>query len=631
MTWQAFVLRYGHGQRVSHLAAIVGQPAAAIAAVRHTRRAVRGPRRSYVQLFQLFHGRAPQATEWPVPTKVGGGYEWLPPELTLLASLVGRMAKPAIVQTLTARLRQVTGDPTAERDGHAVQGAINRIGLQVRDVVGGVTITQAAQQIGQRQPIWNAIEAGKLRAIRVGQIYVIPHDAWAAWKAARVFPPAGYVLLRVLKGPLGIKSDKLSEFARAGKIPTAVRCNPYGTRGPSTQFGTWWLDPKVARKIIADRRAGRPMPWHGTPDLHNLTVTYRRWRQRQHPPRCPLCQQIWGRAGAPQTFDEYLKRYPRLAFGAKRHLTKPYSDGLTLGQVARTNDVSVYRVATAVRTGNLAVAHVVGRTRFISKVAVQRWKCRRCPTGKAEQSLLAIPTAAKLYAFTPRELERRIRRKELIVTLGTNGPQRGQRLLQKQQVRELRDRIGYSETDAARRARVSVSRLRVLLRGLQWRKAGAGTIPLDVINAVIHRKHSRSGDTIAEAARRLQKPVAWVRQQLYAGTFRVLRTKWNKSRRYVSAPMLKRLARAARQPARALKFSRNWIRLSEAADLGGVSTGTVQRWIASGWLTGRPGRTGQHFHTSAVKAAARRHWRTLLKKRTFRDDRRPAWLLAEAA
>jgi hypothetical protein len=200
-------------------------------------------------------------------------------------------------------------------------------------------------------------------------------------------------------------------------------------------------------------------------------------------------------------------------------------------------------------------------------------------------------------------------------------------MIMKQQVRELRERLGYSIAEAARRARVSIARLRVLLRGLDWR--GRDRITIDVLHAAIKRKYSSPGYTLAQAAKIVGKPVAWVRQQIYVGTFRVLRTRWNRHRRYVSAPMLARLRKAA-----ALKrpiprpLGRNWLGLSEAADLAGVCTTTLMRWTGLGWLTGRPTITGQRFHTSAVKAATRRHWRTTTRQ-AWRDEKRPAWLLAE--
>ena len=125
------------------------------------------------------------------------------------------------------------------------------------------------------------------------------------------------MLLTSIKKALSIRSDKLSEFARAGHIPTAKRCNPYGTKGPSTQFGTWWIDKKVAAKLVADRRAGRPMPWHGKPNPDNLRVTFKLWQKRKHPASCKTCAAIWGKKGAPRTFDDYALRYPPLAHGAK--------------------------------------------------------------------------------------------------------------------------------------------------------------------------------------------------------------------------------------------------------------------------------------------------------------------------
>ena len=110
-----------------------------------------------------------------------------------------------------------------------------------------------------------------MKTWRVGRLHVIPYAEWEAWKAKRVFPPDGYVQLSSIREPLAIKSDKLSEYARMGLIPTAIRCNPYGTKGPSTQFGTWWISKETADQLLADRRAGRQMPWHGkyTDNLRN--------------------------------------------------------------------------------------------------------------------------------------------------------------------------------------------------------------------------------------------------------------------------------------------------------------------------------------------------------------------------
>jgi len=157
--------------------------------------------------------------------------------LALLASLVGQISQAEIAEVLTARLREKTGDPEAERTKTAVQVRTNQIGLQTTDVVGGLTTAEAAREIGSFAIVNQMIDKGELPTHRIGRLHVIPHAAWQEWKSKRVFPPTGYVQLSTIKDALGIKSDKLSEYARMGLIPTAIRCNPYGTRGRRRSLG----------------------------------------------------------------------------------------------------------------------------------------------------------------------------------------------------------------------------------------------------------------------------------------------------------------------------------------------------------------------------------------------------------
>ena len=280
--WQRFVIDYGHGASGSDLAAVLQRPIADIVRIRATGASSKSRcRKGFADLFRLRHGREPSDDEWPLPRKQGGrgSYEWQGPELALLATLVGRLSKEEIAQVLTQRLRDVTGDPTAVRNPTAVQVAINRIGMQSSDVLSGITTAEAGREIGSPAIVNQAIHKGDIRAVRVGRLWVIPYETWKTWKSKRIFPPTGYVPLAKLKGPLSIRSDKLSEFARLGYVPTAIRCNPYGA-GPSTQFGTWYLDGGVANRLIADRRAGQPMPWHGKPLTGNLRATYELWQDR---------------------------------------------------------------------------------------------------------------------------------------------------------------------------------------------------------------------------------------------------------------------------------------------------------------------------------------------------------------
>ena len=97
-----------------------------------------------------------------------------------------------------------------------MQIAINRIGLQSKDVIGGITTAEAGKQIGSLTIIHQAVAKGDLKGRRVGRRWVIPHADWAAWKARRSFPPDGFIPLRSLKEPLSILSDKLSEVRGNG-------------------------------------------------------------------------------------------------------------------------------------------------------------------------------------------------------------------------------------------------------------------------------------------------------------------------------------------------------------------------------------------------------------------------------
>src|SRR5574337_1033430 len=99
---------------------------------------------------------------------------------------------------------------------------------------------------------------------------------------------------------------------------------------------------------------------------------------------------------------------------------------------------------------------------------------------------------------------------------------RGIRCVARQQVRELRDELGYREAHAARLVGVSVARLRVLLRDLEWRPAPR--IPASVVSAAKRRQASRAGLTFTQAARTLGVSVAWIQREIRLGTVRVLRS-----------------------------------------------------------------------------------------------------------
>lgn len=618
-----FVVAYGRRARGRELAAVLGWPVAEIERIRRANVCKKLPKaKGFAELFALWHGRAPEDHEWPAPRKIGGqgSYEWLAPEVALLASLVGQVGVKEIAKVLTERLRQQTGDRTARRTASSVLVRVNLIGLQLsKDVLGGITVAEAGKEIGSLHTIYQAIRGKQLSTRLVGRIHVIPYNVWEAWKAKRVLPPAGHVQLSSIREALAIRSDKLSEFARMGLIPSAIRCNPYGTKTRTTQFGTWYVDKKVARKLVADRRAGRPMPWHGQPLQDNLRVTYRLWIERKHPASCPTCAEIWGKKGAPHSFEEYAKRYPPLAHGAKRHLTRVWTPGLTVAEAARHAGCTIYRVQSAIKNGVLATTPV-GRRQHVSRTDATRWKARRCPTGTDDKSWLSLEAAAKRYLFTERELRGLIKRKQMKSRVGTFGAANGVTYVLKQQCAQLREKRGFTEEEAARRVGVSVTRLRTLLRGVNWRKADG--IPLVTVQAVIKRLESREGYTITEAAKAVRKPRQWVLDRIQDGTIRVTRAKWDRRRLYISAPMLRRLEEAKSKPVREERFGKSWLLLGDAAKEAGVTATTVIRWAEKGAVTRKPSHLGWRYPRTSVRAQARRYWRTV----RFRRATPPAWL-----
>lgn len=620
LPWQRFVLDHGRHVRGHLLAAIVGQPESDIEAFRDRTSCRRGALTGFAELFALFNGRPPVEADWPTPRKGGGGgYEWLGNELALLASLVGRMSSTEISAVLTTRLQQITGDPAAIRNRQSVQLAINRTGLMATDVVGGLTVKEAGKEAGGVWLIYQAISGGHLQVRKVGRLLVIPHAEFARWKAARQFVPPGYVRLASLKYALGFKSDKLSEFARAGRVPQAIQCTGMGTQG------CWYIPKKYAAQLIADRRAGRPMPWWGTADSSNLKVTFTLWQKRQHPARCEDCRHIWGPAGPPTSFEDYVVRYVPLTHGAKRHLTRIWSDGLTIAQVAVTAHVTKERVIAAIDAGVLRATRV-GRSRYITQTDATRWVHRKCPTGGSEKSWLALPTARALYGFSIAELEQHIAAKRLTLRIGDFGGQIGMRLVSGQQCRELRDTLGYPLAIAAQRLKITVEELTPLLATTGWRPSDQ--IHAETIATIKKRLRSAPGISIAAAAAHVQRTPEWVEAQIHNGTVRVLTGKWDADRRYISKPMLRRLEQAAaglRQPPR--QWAEEWVLLSDGAQLAGVSPATLLRWAAAGEVTVHTGEVRHRYHRTTIEMRARRYWNGEVR---FHRKAVPAWLAQEA-
>lgn len=239
------------------------------------------------------------------------------------------------------------------------------------------------------------------------------------------------------------------------------------------------------------------------------------------------------------------------------------------------------------------------------------------------KSWLALETACKQYLFTMRELRGHIRSGELKSKIGTDGPMKGVEYVSKHQCRKLRDTLGFTEEQAARRAGVTVARLKVLLEGVTWRKANG--IPLATVQAVIKRLESREGYTLEEAAEEVGESVQWVQECINIGIVRVSKAKWDRRRIYISAPMLKRLKEHKENPVRPERLGKDWLRVSEAALEAGVTAGTIIKWADTGELKRRKSKSGWRYHREAVRAKARIYWRTARLHRAIPPD----WLQAE--
>lgn len=626
LDWQQFILDYGFRANVHELAAVLGVKEQEVQAARlcgATKRRKTGL--DFSQLFTLWHGRPPEEAEWPAPQLAHPKthqYAWQSRELTLLATLVGTLGAQEIAQSLTERLIRITGDKNAVRTRNAVIIKMQSLGLTTFDMVGGILVSDAGREIGSVAVVRQAITRKELEVERVGSKFKIAYADWEEWKTKRNFPPKGYIQLSTLKEPLGILSDKLSEFARAGLIPTAVRCNPFGAGIRSTKFGTWYVSPETAAQLLADRHAGRPMPWHSQPNNDNLKVTFKLWSERKHPAHCATCATIWGDAGAPNDFEDYQKRYPPLAHGAKRHLTRKWDPGMTFAAVAKDAGVPLKLLKKAIENGMINVT-VEGKKQYISKTEATRWKARKCPDGEHHTSWTTLAIAQEQYLFTEQELLELIKAGDLPSRVMDSGPHAGSVAVPRHLCAVLREKRGFSEEEAAARAGVSVAKFRLLLKGADWRKAEG--IPLSTVQSVIKRLESKEGYSLEEAAAKLEVSLQWVHERVQDGTVRLMTAKWDVRRPYLTEPMMKRLEAAKSGPARKQRLSAEWMRMSMAAHEAGVSPATIKNWESAGELTGKPVNTGVHYHREAVRAKARLYW----DNQRFKRATPPQWLQQE--
>ena len=200
---------------------------------------------------------------------------------------------------------------------------------------------------------------------------------------------------------------------------------------------------------------------------------------------------------------------------------------------------------------------------------------------------------------------------------------RGIVYVSRQQCATLREQVGFTEQEAARRTGVTVPQLRETLRGVDWRSTGA--IPLVTVQAVSKRLQSRQGYTIEAAAEALGKDAGWVEDRIRDGTVRLLRTRWDAGRLYLSEPMLLRLRAADAKPPSPAPLGKDWLRLGEAALEAGVTAATIVKWGGQGELERVHEPTGWRYPRDAVRSRARAYWQTV----RFHRATQPQWLRAE--
>lgn len=614
VTWQEFIVRCGRGALTRELAVVVGQPEAAVRALRAAVPcAGDGRRQGFVALFSRWRGRSPREDEWPIPSRARRGYVWQAPELALVARLAGRVSTAELAAVLTARLRERTGDPKAVRDRPAVQGAANRLSVRLSDLVGGLTVRAAGRRLGSQTVVQQAVAAGRLRSFRVGRRYVIPRRAFEAFLAARDAPPAGWVRLTTLRPALGIRSDsKLPEYAKLGHIPQTVFVR---------SSHAWFIAPEAARRILADVRRGRPLPWHGKPLPGNTAATWRKWRRRRHR-RCRDCRRIW-RGPAPRSFAEFARRYPPLSYGAKRHLTRQLWPGLSTSDAARKAGCEPGAVGRACRRGLLPALRRRGRW-VIRQVDLTRWVWRGRPVGARRCAAVSFRTARRWYGLSPERLQRGLKSGELKTVRVAAGPSRGQVFLVRQPLAELARREGCSHATAARRLGMTVATLRKELARFAWR--APARVPEATMNALRNRLEGRRrfGVTIARAARAVRKTVPWVRAMIRAGVARPLRGQEGDALR-LSLRSVEKL-RAARSLETRGRPAGTWLGVHAAALHCHVSIGTAAKWGRRHEVTRKRGPRGWRYSKRTLERRARAYWRTCRWR--FPDP--PAWVVEAA-
>ena len=143
------------------------------------------------------------------------------------------------------------------------------------------------------------------------------------------------------------------------------------------------------------------------------------------------------------------------------------------------------------------------------------------------------------------------------------------------------------------------------------------------LQAVIKRIKSKAGHSIEAAAATLGCTTQWIHARIADGTIRIHTAPWNPDRLYVSEPMLRRLRAAAAAGVDLVeRLGPEWLNLTAASNLAGVSLSTFRKWHANDELEFKSSNKGPQFHESVVKKRAGRYWRTEVR---FKRAVPPPW------
>lgn len=621
--WRGFVIEYGRRVDADILAAILGQPSVEIDRVRRQAGTKPGPRRPFAELFTLYRGRPPLEEDWPKPRKQATGYEWLPPELAELARLVGLLPAADIAKVLTERLRRITGDPTAERAEHTVNVRVHKLGLLQSDVLGGLTILEAAKRAGVTKTlIYQELRRGTLRSFRVGDRHVIPVAVLDAWKGQRLpEPPKGWVKLWDIERSLGLKerSSRLSWYAKNGLVPGALFCAGH----------RWWISPEGARELVRRARAGEPLPWHGKYTHPSVTKrSFDLWQRRRHRD-CAECTAIWQRVGgAPRTFEKFYPRWTRIPESMKRHVTSP--DGLSAARAAEYLGIDKHTICRAIAASELS-GRREGPRWVIRRADLDAWVQRPdVLSHHGDQEPLTFKHAAARYQFTEAFL-RQLAADGLLVVAPRKDGRPGVRPWQ---IASLRARLGdLTLSQAAAAAGVSPQTFVRDARARGWRDGQPFT--QEWVDRVRARQDAPWQLTLAEAAQRLGRTVAWVRHAIDVGVLKALKGV-DRRQRVVGRKLVEQLLRNGipeLPPTRGRGRPVEWLQGFQACELAGVTIATIKRWAAIRAIrsrTWRPsdGPYGVRYHKGSVEKRARHYW---LHENKFKRATPPAWLTTKEA